>query len=757
MKPYDLHLGRHPLMVKGVFIFLLLITLSHSVITDGALIYQNGSQATVYYDSSTGTYADSSIANPNILVRLCATAPSDLLGKFVAIYYRTASLNESATLYPANITAVNASNCAVVDVDVSIYSAYYPGIISIGIGDDPSMSGLTFYDLNSSTGLFEGSYEYLYTSNSTNMSFSVYAIHSSNGDITTNKSTLLFAVYNGTTLIFNDTIAPFDNITLPLTDFDRVVYNNMTATLYVPPSPPPSPEPEPAPPEPVQLDLEVSSSGYLGDPIDFYVSADGSPVEDAHVVVYDSYDLPYASGYTDSTGHLTINIDSIGEYYAIATKTDYEDSDKVSFSVRLKGLTVDVPDHVYVGDDVIVSVEDDSGPLSGAQVELYSSSGTLIDSCYTNSEGKCIFSGLEDGSYSVVVSASGYTPKSESFDVYKLPLTVNHPSSVLAGDEFNVRVLSMGEGVGGVTVTLNDNEYHTDSEGWIYGISIDTPGEYTINAYKEGYSSYKGTIKIRMPSMRLEVPENITLYEPTVLQVVSSVKECESNVRVIINGTEYESDDNGYVEVIFESPGDYPVKLVKAGCKSRDEWLYVPEPPPEFTFEGGFEFNVSSRSIAERIGSTLGISYMVKSGCEGVNIPGIPFVLCDLIWIVIILESVIGYWLPAKPSHKLLYLSIPLLLAVLFVPIIGAFVGALTVFLAYRSKMEFQSIIKSEEKQVNEVIGEEFNSELQDQSDAVLDNSKDKQDDSNNPKELTTNNGNNSNTPPENPSDKKDM
>ncbi len=701
-----------PLMFRGVFLLILLFAVSYSAITDGALIYQNGSQATLYYDTSTGTYADSSIANPNILVRLCADNPSDLLGKFVGIYYRTADLNLSATLYPANITSVNASNCAVVDVDVSIYSAYYPGIVSVGIGNDPSMSGLTFYDLNSSTGLFEGSYEYSYSSNSTNMSFSVHAIHSSNGDITNNQSTLLFAIYNGTTLVFNDTIAPSDNVTLPLTDFDRVVYNNMTATLYVPPSPPPGPEPEPAPEEPVQLNLEISYSGYLGDPAEFYVTADGSPVEDAHIVVYDSYDLPYDSGYTDSSGHLTLNIDSIGEYYAIATKTDYEDSERVSFSVKLRGLIINIPDYVYVGDNVTVSVEDDSGSLSGAEVELYSESGDLIDSCYTNSEGECTFEGLSDGSYNVVVSAPGYTPKSGSFEVYKLPLTVNHPSSVLAGDEFNVRVMSLGEGVSGATVTLNDYEYRSDQEGWIYGISIETPGEYTIFAYKEGYSTYKGSIKIRMPSMHLKIPENISIYEPTTLQVVSSSKECESHVRVIINGTEYESDEDGYVEVTFENPGDYPVKLVKAGCRSENDWLYVPEPPPEFTFEGGFEFNVSGRSMAERIGSTLGISYMVKSGCEGVNIPGIPFIICDLIWIIILIEAILGYGLPSKPSHKLLYLSLPILLSVLFVPMIGAFVGALTVFLAYRSRMEFQSLLRSEERQVQEVVGEDLKDEV---------------------------------------------
>ena len=141
---------------------------------------------------------------------------------------------------------------------------------------------------------------------------------------------------------------------------------------------------------------------------------------------------------------------------------------------------------------------------------------------------------------------------------------------------------------------------------------------------------------------------------------------------------------------------------------------------------------------------------MVKSGCEGVNIPGIPFIICDLIWIIILIEAVLGYGLPSKPSHKLLYLSLPILLSVLFVPMIGAFVGALTVFLAYQSRMEFQSLLRSEERQVQEVVGEDLKDEVNEdeQSPNVPNTPNDQQDNSSEPANSNTKSTKGGSNPP---------
>ncbi len=149
--------------IVWIFALIFLVTTAidaSAAITSARVVDVNGSTFFLNYDDNTTSYADISIENPDVLLELCADTATELLNKYVTWNYKVLDKNISVSIMPAQITAVNASNCTTVNVDLSRGKAYYPAVLSVAISDSSSMSSASFYDLTIATGFLNGNYTF---------------------------------------------------------------------------------------------------------------------------------------------------------------------------------------------------------------------------------------------------------------------------------------------------------------------------------------------------------------------------------------------------------------------------------------------------------------------------------------------------------------------------------------------------------------------------------------------------------------------
>jgi len=143
--------------------FLLAIPCASASLTTARILDGAGSVVTLGYDTSTMSYADSSIKNPNIFVEICASDPAnDLQDKYAGIFYKSGNAKVEVDVLPAKITTYSGS-CATLDMDLSIFKARYAAIPNICVADNTDMLNPTCIQLASSDGWLSGGFVVSYT------------------------------------------------------------------------------------------------------------------------------------------------------------------------------------------------------------------------------------------------------------------------------------------------------------------------------------------------------------------------------------------------------------------------------------------------------------------------------------------------------------------------------------------------------------------------------------------------------------------
>ncbi len=147
--------------IAGAFVFSDITGLfGLETLTSGRNAFPNGTTAILWFDNYSSTYVDNSFVNPNVYAELCSDDPTnDLLDKYLSVYVVVG--NNSLNLGVASVQMVASTingSCAFVDVDLSLFSAFYPAIVSLGVSNYSNMSNVSFYNLTMVTGFLQGNF-----------------------------------------------------------------------------------------------------------------------------------------------------------------------------------------------------------------------------------------------------------------------------------------------------------------------------------------------------------------------------------------------------------------------------------------------------------------------------------------------------------------------------------------------------------------------------------------------------------------------
>jgi|GEM_PF-3322111 len=136
--------------------------LAEATITGAQIVNTTGVVVNLNHDNQTQSYADGSVENPNINIKICSTdTGTDLLNKFAGLFYRVGSVKQEIHVLPAQMIASTISGgCATIDIDLSLFTARYPGVPVVAVDSSSSFSAPTFVSLSSNTsdGFLDGNY-----------------------------------------------------------------------------------------------------------------------------------------------------------------------------------------------------------------------------------------------------------------------------------------------------------------------------------------------------------------------------------------------------------------------------------------------------------------------------------------------------------------------------------------------------------------------------------------------------------------------
>ena len=181
-------------------------------------------------------------------------------------------------------------------------------------------------------------------------------------------------------------------------------------------------------------------------------------------------------------------------------------------------------------------------------------------------------------------------------------------------------------------------DFVTDSNGYGY-ISIENPGTYTFYVSREGY--------------------DLLLYDFNVNELCPEPIEPEEE--------DDESDDENDDE-------------------NDDEVIVEPEPPFE-------EIDDAPKSLFDRVLTSLIPQLNIRSGCDGFYNEGIPLILCDLVWLILLVEAVLIGYFQRENKRKYMFVVmpiVPLLIALIILPVVGVLLGSIelgfSLYFYYRKK-----------------------------------------------------------------------
>jgi hypothetical protein len=143
------------------FALLAFMPVASAVFYDVSIIRANDSNtSSLVYDDNSTSYKDSSIENPDMLLRICTAASSDLLHKYVALAYADGFDGKYIVLNhaPIQVQNVTPSGCALMPLEISSFKAWYPSIPYVFVANGPNMAGAERWKLSRSRGWFKGAY-----------------------------------------------------------------------------------------------------------------------------------------------------------------------------------------------------------------------------------------------------------------------------------------------------------------------------------------------------------------------------------------------------------------------------------------------------------------------------------------------------------------------------------------------------------------------------------------------------------------------
>ncbi|MEI6209493.1 MAG: carboxypeptidase regulatory-like domain-containing protein [Desulfuromonadales bacterium] len=198
------------------------------------------------------------------------------------------------------------------------------------------------------------------------------------------------------------------------------------------------------------------------------------------------------SATTDGSGNYSISGLANGSYTVSASKTGYTMSASQSVTVNsanaggINFTATLIPSTYSISGQVTLN----GAGLSGVTVTLAGSGST---STTTDSSGNYVFSGAQNGSYTVTASKTGYTMSASlSVTVSNANVTGKNFTATVIPSTYSIsgQVTLNGAGLSGVTVTLagsGSTSTTTDSSG-NYVFSGAQNGSYTVTASKTGYT-----------------------------------------------------------------------------------------------------------------------------------------------------------------------------------------------------------------------------------------------------------------------------
>lgn len=141
-----------------------------------------------------------------------------------------------------------------------------------------------------------------------------------------------------------------------------------------------------------------------------------NPLPNATVKLFDSMGVPYQHTLTDASGAYSFSDVPAGTYSLGAVLPGYSMSSTVGVTLTAGGstqaalvCTADATLSLGTIAGVLTTVTlQGTVPLAGAKITLLDSTGAVVASTYTASDGEFLFYDVADGSYSVLATADGY-------------------------------------------------------------------------------------------------------------------------------------------------------------------------------------------------------------------------------------------------------------------------------------------------------------------------------------------------------------
>lgn len=241
--------------------------------------------------------------------------------------------------------------------------------------------------------------------------------------------------------------------------------------------------------------LTGSLSGYVYDTL-----LTGNVVANALVVLYNSTNKIANKVYTDAKGYYSINNIAAGVYSLTASKDGYVPAQGIAVTIAVLPIVQNIVllKSTQLGYSIygIVSKATDSLPITGATIKVVDSQDKLVAITESISDGEFSVTELSNGTYKLIVSATGYTSvdksitisdRSEKSDISMAANSTPANKATISGYiTTNLDVPIANAWVGLYSVTAGTSETlvattHTNVLGYYIFGGID-PGNYIIKS-----------------------------------------------------------------------------------------------------------------------------------------------------------------------------------------------------------------------------------------------------------------------------------
>jgi len=211
--------------------------------------------------------------------------------------------------------------------------------------------------------------------------------------------------------------------------------------------------------------------------------------------------------------------------------------------------------------DVTITVTNGTNAIEGATV-------TFNNTEYTsNTEGNVTIIGVSDGDHPYTATADGYETVNGTVTVAGEDLA---ETVLLNSIDVTITVTNGTNAIEGATVTFNDTEYTSNTEGNVTIIAVGD-GDYPYTAAANGYETANGTITVAGE----DLAETVLLNNTDVTITVTNGSNAIEGATVTFNNIEYTSNAEGKVTITSVSNGNYPFTATADGYETANGTITV--------------------------------------------------------------------------------------------------------------------------------------------------------------------------------------